>query len=157
MTELIDVFTVTFQHEIVQKHGCSIFAALAQTHSHPHTYSTRCPHRSTRPSAPSNVPASLLLFKPCVVLCVSGTCMKIKKLGQLYLREEKSRVLHLSSLNAAMETSASVLQPCRPLCYSTSISACARLFFQTKSVLILSSSRQHQRYHKQLDTLGCRH
>lgn len=35
--------------------------------------------------------------------------MKIKKLGQLYLRVEKSRVLHLSSLNAAMETSASAL------------------------------------------------
>lgn len=34
---------------------------------------------------------------------VPGTCMKIKKLGQLYLREEKSKVLHLSSLNAAME------------------------------------------------------
>ena len=33
---------------------------------------------------------------------VPGTCMKIKKLGQLYLREEKSKVLHLSSLNAAM-------------------------------------------------------
>lgn len=38
---------------------------------------------------------------------VSGTCMKITKVGQLYLREEKSRVLHLSSLYATTERSAS--------------------------------------------------
>lgn len=41
------------------------------------------------------------------VLVYEGTCMKITKLGQLYLREERSRVLHLSSLNAAMKRSAS--------------------------------------------------
>lgn len=67
---------------------------------------------------------------------VPGTCMKIKKLGQLYLREEKSRVLHLSSPNAAMERSASALQPRRPLCYSTSISLClCTPFLSNKNLL----------------------
>lgn len=52
-----------------------------------------------------------------------------------------------ASLISKCSHGASALQPCRTLCYSASISGCARLLFQTKkSVPILSHSRQHQRF-----------
>lgn len=80
-----------------------------------------------------------------------------KKLGQLYLREQKSRVLHLSYLNAAMESFASALQPRRPaLLFSLHLCLCMPVSFKynlfpsaAKSCLPLDNTRDNK---KHLDT-----
>ncbi len=81
------------------------------SHKHAHTLYLQYTLSS---SLHETISANERAYQPSIVWAmrssgVSGTCMKIKKLGQLYLREEKSRVLRLSSPNAAMERSASAL------------------------------------------------
>lgn len=146
-------FTVTFSHRHRQRFRCSSNAAHKPTHTHTAppediVLITTGDHQANKPTIVS-----------VVFWCTKAHVWRSENWAKLYLREEKSRVLHLSSLNATMERSASA--PLRSaamqalLLFNLHLCLCTSLSLQIKCCSVQSkfllSSRQHQRHHKHLE------